>query len=109
MREQFENLPRVKPILRLVKYSESSDGYDPLDQKSIYEKYADWLNGAWYTFQEHQKKIDALEKELEIRKQGASIMSWHREQILDMCESALRCSESIELNSVVGEIKELLK
>ena len=34
MREQFENLPGVKPILRLVKYSESSDGYDPLDQKS---------------------------------------------------------------------------
>ena len=60
MREQFENLPRVKPILRLVKYSESSDGYDPLDQKSIYEKYADWLNGAWYAFQEQQKKIDAL-------------------------------------------------
>ena len=55
MREQFENLPRVKPILRLVKYSESSDGYDPLDQKSIYEKYADWLNGAWYAFQEQQK------------------------------------------------------
>ena len=60
MREQFEKLPRVKPILRLVKYSESSDGYDPLDQKSIYEKYADWLNGAWYAFQEQQKKIDSL-------------------------------------------------
>lgn len=60
MREQFENLPRVKPILRLVKYNESADGYDPLDQKSIYEKYADWLNGAWYAFQEQQKKIDAV-------------------------------------------------
>ena len=60
MREQFENLPRVKPILRLVKYSESADGYDPLDQKSIYEKYADWLNGAWYTFQEQQAKINAV-------------------------------------------------
>lgn len=66
MREQFENLPRVKPILRLVKYSESSDGYDPLDQKSIYEKYADWLNGAWYAFQEQQKKIDGALKELEL-------------------------------------------
>lgn len=60
MREQFENLPRVKPILRLVKYNESADGYDPLDQKSIYEKYADWLNGAWYTFQEQQAKINAV-------------------------------------------------
>ena len=60
MREQFENLPRVKPILRLVKYSESSDGYDPLDQKSIYEKYADWLNGAWYAFQEQQKVINGM-------------------------------------------------
>ena len=66
MREQFENFPRVKPILRLVKYSESSDGYDPLDQKSIYEKYADWLNGAWYVFQEQQKKIDEALKELEL-------------------------------------------
>ena len=60
MREQFEKLPRVKPLLRLVKYSESSDGYDPLDQKSIYEKYADWLNGAWYAFQEQQAKINAV-------------------------------------------------
>ena len=65
MREQFENLPRVKPILRLVKYHESSDGYDPLDQKSIYEKYADWLNGAWYTFQEQQEKIARLQSALD--------------------------------------------
>ena len=68
MREQFENFPRVKPILRLVKYSESSDGYDPLDQKSIYERYADWLNGAWYVFQEqqksHQQEIERLKTEL---------------------------------------------
>ena len=72
MREQFENLPRVKPILRLVKYSESSDGYDPLDQKSIYEKYADWLNGAWYAFQEQQKKIDGALKILDgMRHNGA--------------------------------------
>ena len=62
MREQFENFPRIKPILRLVKYSESSDGYDPLDQKSIYEKYADWLNGAWYVFQEQQKQLDLIKK-----------------------------------------------
>ena len=66
MREQFENLPRVKPILRLVKYSESSDGYDPLDQKSIYEKYADWLNGAWYAFQEQQQKINEALKQLDL-------------------------------------------
>lgn len=66
MREQFEKLPRVKPILRLVKYSESSDGYDPLDQKSIYEKYADWLNGAWYAFQELQKNIDAHNEKLSL-------------------------------------------
>ena len=65
MREQFEKLPRVKPILRLVKYNESADGYDPLDQKSIYEKYADWLNGAWYAFHEQQKKIDAVLKYLD--------------------------------------------
>ena len=64
MREQFEKLPRVKSILRLVKYSESSDGYDPLDQKSIYEIYADWSNGAWYAFQEQQKKIDGAIKYL---------------------------------------------
>ena len=64
-REKFEKLPRVKPILRLVKYSESSDGYDPLDQKSIYEKYADWLNGAWYAFQEQQKKIARLQSALD--------------------------------------------
>ncbi len=71
MREQFENLPRVKPILRLVKYSESSDGYDPLDQKSIYEKYADWSNGAWYAFQEQQEKIARLQSALDDLKEWA--------------------------------------
>ena len=77
MREQFENLPRVKPILRLVKYSESSDGYDPLDQKSIYEKYADWSNGAWYAFQEQQEKIARLQSALD------ELKEWCRFQLCE--------------------------
>ena len=77
MREQFEKLPRVKPILRLVKYSESSDGYDPLDQKSIYEKYADWLNGAWYAFQEQQEKIARLQSALD------ELKEWCRFQLCE--------------------------
>lgn len=107
MRDQFEKLPEIADSLSEHIYF----GSDNLYHSALinFQGLVNWLNGAWYAFQEQQKKIDAIEKELEIRKQGASIMSWHREQILDMCESALRCSESIELNSVIGEIKEILK
>ena len=107
MNKEFEKLPEIKERLDGIYWNAELNIYQT--EYPILFNAAGFINGAWYTYQEQQKKVDALKVEVEIRKQGASVMSWHREQILDMCESALRCSESIELNAVIGEIHELLK
>ena len=55
MREEFEKLPKVAEVIK--KY----DGYRIGNKYSTYDTaYTAWLNGAWYAFQEQQKKIDAL-------------------------------------------------
>ena len=57
MREQFEKLPEIRDSIseHIVfignKYTTPNpDFYDLVN----------WLNGAWYAFQEQQKKIDSL-------------------------------------------------
>ena len=61
MREEFEKLPKVAEVIK--KY----DGYRIGNKYSTYDTaYTAWLNGAWYAFQEQQKKIDGALKELEL-------------------------------------------
>ena len=52
MREEFEKLPH---ILELMQYVVCFDG---LKYVSENQRTADYLNGAWYAFQEQQKNID---------------------------------------------------
>ena len=59
MREQFEKLPEIRDSIseHIVfignKYTTPNpDFYDLVN----------WLNGAWYAFQEQQKKIDSVNK-----------------------------------------------
>ena len=54
MREQFEKLPH---ILELMQYVICFDG---LKYVSENQRTADYLNGAWYAFQEQQKKINSM-------------------------------------------------
>lgn len=56
MREQFEKLPEIADSLSEHIYF-GGDGFYSL---------VNWLNGAWYAFQEQQKKIDGALKELEL-------------------------------------------
>ena len=63
MREQFEKLPEIRDSIseHIVfignKYTTPNpDFYDLVN----------WLNGAWYAFQEQQEKIDGALKELEL-------------------------------------------
>ena len=52
MREEFEKLPN---ILELMQYVVCFDG---LKYVSENQRTADYLNGAWYAFQEQQNKIN---------------------------------------------------
>ena len=68
MREQFEKLPDVKDILddhANIYFNQECDMYAAkkvISDESV--SYPSWevtyLNGAWYAFQEQQKKIDAV-------------------------------------------------
>ena len=57
-REQFEKLPEIKAQLEYCRYSESKNKYVSHWYNTMY------INGAWYAWQEQQKKIDALSKHL---------------------------------------------
>ena len=58
MREQFEKLPEIADSLSEHIYF----GGDGFYYSSLvnFQGLVNWLNGAWYAFQEQQKKIDAI-------------------------------------------------
>ena len=59
MREQFEKLPHISLVIGFLKFSEDSNDYIRIDDRI--DNYALGLvNGAWYAFQEQQKKIDEV-------------------------------------------------
>ena len=62
LRKQFEVLPEIARIVSCdeIKWCNVYNWYrtDNTDENSIY--HVAWLNGAWYAFQEQQKKIDSL-------------------------------------------------
>lgn len=55
MREQFEKLPEIAELLIEAQFDEQTGEY-----VSYWSHNSGYLNGAWYTFQEQQKKIDQL-------------------------------------------------
>jgi len=58
MREQFEKLPEIAERLHTVVYNEDLNQYHAaMINSGLSVKY---IQGAWYAFQEQQKKIDAL-------------------------------------------------
>lgn len=74
LRRQFEALPEIKRIVSCdeIKWCNVYNWYrtDNTDANSIY--HVAWLNGAWWAFQEQQKKIDEALKILEgMRHNGA--------------------------------------
>ena len=60
MREQFEKLPEIADSLSEHIYF----GSDNLYHSALinFQGLVNWLNGAWYAFQEQQKKIDNINK-----------------------------------------------
>ena len=66
MREQFEKLPEIRKIMNEngIHFMNHSGWYEARDFKDF--EYEQYINGAWYAFQEQQKKIDGALKELEL-------------------------------------------
>lgn len=61
MREEFEKLDEVKWILDLCEYNSERNMYDAKAAHCEFDEYhTNFVNGAWYAFQEQQKKIDKL-------------------------------------------------
>lgn len=89
MREQFEKLPH---ILEFMQYVTCFDG---LKYVSDNQRTADYLNGAWYAYQEQQKKIDMQEC-------GA-------EEIISIINSITPYEYDLDTMSKINKIKELLK
>lgn len=58
MRSEFEKLPEVEKCLRLG-VSWNGDCYE--ENKDFVYESSDWVNGAWYAFQEQQKIINMQE------------------------------------------------
>ena len=61
LRKQFEALPEIKQGLRHCHYNESTNDYHAdVAHEETHEWHTQFVNGAWYAFQEQQKKIDSL-------------------------------------------------
>lgn len=60
MREKFEGLPEIKTILIMFYFSQEDNKYKATQH--WYLNKVDFINGAWYAFQEQQKKIDLFNK-----------------------------------------------
>ena len=60
IREEFEKLPEIRKIMNEngIYFMNHSGWYEARDFK--YFEYEQYINGAWYAFQEQQKKIDSL-------------------------------------------------
>lgn len=68
MREQFEKLPEIRAILKkgVFEYTDFTKSYNFIDAMTCINarpsqhKDHGYLNGAWRTYQEQQKKIDEI-------------------------------------------------
>ena len=62
MREQFEKLPEVASHLHKIVFDIGCGEYLPKKMGYVTHEFsAYFLNGAWYTYQEQQKRINELE------------------------------------------------
>ena len=66
MREQFENMPEVHKKLKdlhptIVWFSDQENEY--ASSFDGFQSMVIWLNGAWYAYQEQQKKLDCCQEE----------------------------------------------
>lgn len=75
LRSKFEEIPEISFILskpKQVLFNEENNMYT-----GGIEDYYYWINGAWFAFQEQQKKINAVIKWVEDKKKTIPLSEWH--------------------------------
>lgn len=82
MREQFEKLPEIREIMNShgIRFMNHSGFYEASEFKDF--EFEQYVNGAWYAYQEQQKKIDkALEIGYEKRGNVHYLVDEHIDEI----------------------------
>ena len=93
MRDQFEKLPEIARRIaesNSLNYNEESNRWRSPEWDSTTCCNEDFVNAAWYAFQEQQKKIDAVLR----------FVDGH---------DSIDIENSVNLRDCVNEIQELLK
>ena len=62
MRSEFEKLSNIKCFINIFEFDESYNEYKYKIGKNIGDHTLGFINGAYYAFQEQQKKLDAIKK-----------------------------------------------
>ena len=62
LRKQFEALPEIEKMLIMFYFSGDDNRYKA--REYWYSGRVGFINGAWYAFQEQQKKIDSIKSKL---------------------------------------------
>ena len=77
MRSEFEKLPEIRKIMNEngIYFMNHSGWYEARDFKDF--EYEQYINGAWYAFQEQQKKIDEALKILQEMKHNGAYRATH--------------------------------
>ena len=77
MREEFERLPDINKAIKIARAIGCKVDFDFEANSYVGDKdrLIDYLNGAYYAFQEQQKKIDFIFNELEENYQELSLSS----------------------------------
>ena len=88
-REAFEKLPEIRKIMNEhgIHFMNHSGWYEARDFKDF--EYEQYINGAWYAYQEQQKKIDMLKAKVqELWTELDDRQS--KEHIIEKCESIIQ-------------------
>lgn len=88
MRDKFEKLPEIKDILHTVIFNDQFNNYHDAMINSSPSVY--FIRGAWYAFQEQQKKIDAIAQLVNLRKSEGN---YYDDYIVDKIEELLNESQ----------------
>lgn len=75
IREEFEKSEHIKERLAICYFDTNIGCYLSIQLRDYAS--ASYLNGAWYAFQEQQKKIDAIIKWVEENKKSIPLSEWH--------------------------------
>lgn len=102
LRQEFEKLPEIREIMNShgIRFMNHSGFYEAAEFKDF--EFEQYINGAWWAYQEQHKKIVAYQKMIEIQKgfDEANAVFGSTERIAN---SALRHGEYLIGKSTLGK------